>query len=134
MQIRYTITKSRDSKFRSKTVTLIYIYAVRSLIGDYQTEIQRQTVKFVKKMFDLQGEIIPDAVLQRSLPPSVLAWHPTKKIVAVGWESGEVLIWNEVDHELHESNRLHKNGVSVLEWSSNGSRLVSGDTVSHNEM
>lgn len=59
-----------------------------------------------------------------------MSWHPTRKILAVGWESGDVLIWNEHDHELHEVTALHSTGVQVIEWSTNGSRLITADQVS----
>ena len=58
-----------------------------------------------------------------------MAWHPTKKILAVGWDNGELLVWNEHDHELHESLPLHKTSITVLGWSSAGTRLSSGDKV-----
>jgi WD40 repeat protein len=60
---------------------------------------------------------------------TTFAWHPTRKILAVGWESGDVLVWNEHDHELHEASSLHNAAVRIIEWSLNGSRLVSGDEV-----
>ena len=68
--------------------------------------------------------------LQRSCQATSSSWHPTKKIIAVGFENGELLIWNAMDHELFEGLPLHKHAVTVLHWSSQGTRLVSGDKVS----
>ena len=68
--------------------------------------------------------------LKRHAQPLVLEWHPTKKIVATGWDSGEALIWNEHDHELHEVTHLHKSEIRALRWTSNGTRLLSVDSVS----
>lgn len=41
-------------------------------------------------------------------------------------------MWNDVDHELFEGLPLHKHAITVLHWSSNGSRLMSGDKVRPN--
>lgn len=49
----------------------------------------------------------------------------------MGWDNGELLIWNSVDGELFEGLPLHKTPITVLEWSSNGTRLTSGDKVYH---
>ncbi|XP_068236628.1 intraflagellar transport protein 140 homolog isoform X1 [Palaemon carinicauda] len=56
-----------------------------------------------------------------------VVWHPNKRIMAVGWESGELFIWNDHDKELHEIQSLHRAPISVLAFSSGGTRLVSGD-------
>ena len=68
--------------------------------------------------------------MKRSHPATALAWHPTKKILAVGWETGEIQLWNETTKELHEVFPLHKGEISILHWSSKGSQLLSGDSVS----
>ena len=68
--------------------------------------------------------------LHRSCQVTATSWHPTRKIIAVGFENGELLIWNDHDHELFEGLPLHKHPITVLHWSSNGSRLISGDKVS----
>lgn len=67
--------------------------------------------------------------LHRSCQVTSTSWHPTRKILAVGFENGELLVWNDVDHELFEGLPLHKHAITVLHWSSNGSRLMSGDKV-----
>lgn len=77
----------------------------------------------------MQGEHEEESSIQRSSFVSSLSWHPVRKILAIGWESGEVLIWNDHDHDLFEVYSVHKSVVKVLQWSNNGSRLVSGDEV-----
>ena len=42
---------------------------------------------------------------------------------------GEILIWNDHNEELHEVPSLHDKPITVLKWSSNGTRLASGDKV-----
>ncbi|KAK3865459.1 hypothetical protein Pcinc_025661 [Petrolisthes cinctipes] len=56
-----------------------------------------------------------------------VTWHPTKRILAVGWESGELFLWNDHEHELHEIQSLHRAPISILQFSSAGTRLVSAD-------
>ena len=68
-------------------------------------------------------------MIQRSTHVKSLDWHPTRKILAVGWENGEVVIWNENDHELHETSMHHKGAVTIIQWNPSGSRLASADLV-----
>lgn len=72
-----------------------------------------------------EGEKLLNIPLTRTCQATAMAWHPTKKILAVGWDNGELLVWNEHDHELHESLPLHKTSITVLGWSSAGTRLSS---------
>uniref|UniRef100_A0A8C1ZW73 Intraflagellar transport protein 140 homolog n=1 Tax=Cyprinus carpio TaxID=7962 RepID=A0A8C1ZW73_CYPCA len=60
--------------------------------------------------------------------PSLLLWHPTKPLLAVGWETGETVLLSHPSGELTPlPNNTHTACITVLEWSSNGSRLVTGD-------
>lgn len=70
-----------------------------------------------------------ESSIQRSSTVTGMSWHPTRKILAVGWESGEILIWNEHDHELHEATSVHSTSVKIIEWSSNGNKLITADQV-----
>ncbi|XP_052768007.1 intraflagellar transport protein 140 homolog [Mya arenaria] len=74
-----------------------------------------------------EGEKLLNVKLHRSCAVTSTSWHPTKRIIAVGFENGELLIWNNADHELFEGLPLHKHAITVMHWSSNGSRLISGD-------
>nr|XP_053636064.1 uncharacterized protein LOC128691223 [Cherax quadricarinatus] len=47
--------------------------------------------------------------------------------MAVGWESGELYLWNDHEHELHEIQSLHRAPISILKFSEGGTRLVSAD-------
>uniref|UniRef100_A0A671LEX3 Intraflagellar transport protein 140 homolog n=1 Tax=Sinocyclocheilus anshuiensis TaxID=1608454 RepID=A0A671LEX3_9TELE len=60
--------------------------------------------------------------------PSLLQWHPTKPLLAVGWETGETMLLSHPSGELTPlPNNTYNACITVLEWSSNGSRLVTGD-------
>ena len=79
-------------------------------------------------LYTEDGEHNKDATIQRSSLPTSMAWHPTNKWLATGWASGEVILWNEAAQMVHECKALHTNGVDVLEWSRDGSLLISGDS------
>ena len=80
--------------------------------------------------FPLQGEAIPNSSVQRSFGSSSLAWHPSRLTVAIGWENGEIILWNEKDKELYQAAKLHKAEVCLLSWCNSGQRLLSADKVS----
>ncbi|CAL1531559.1 unnamed protein product [Lymnaea stagnalis] len=80
------------------------------------------------RLFNEEGDKLPHKPISHQGHPTSYAWHPLRKILAVGWETGEIILWNEQDKELIEAPHLHRSEISVFQWSSNGTRLISADT------
>ena len=67
--------------------------------------------------------------LERPDQATVLRWHPMKPLLVLGWESGEVLLLSHPSGEQNPLPTTHAAPITLLEWSSSGSRLVTGDQV-----
>ena len=74
-----------------------------------------------------KGEVIDDLVVQRSLPVEEIEWHPEKKLLAAGWQSGEITISNVGVSEVYEQVQGHVSPITTLNWSTKGKHLLTSD-------
>lgn len=57
-------------------------------------------------------------------------WQSDRAVVAIGWTSGDITVYNENEHVLFEVSSLHRAPLVFLVWNMSGTRLISGDKVS----
>ena len=60
---------------------------------------------------------------------SSLCWHPLQTLLVVGWENGEIYLY---DHEETKCMRIeadasHQSAVALIKWSTFGRRLITSD-------
>lgn len=78
----------------------------------------------------MQGEHVESCHIERPHQPTVLCWHPTKPVLVLGWENGDALLLTHPSGDQTALSSTHSVCITLLEWSSSGSRLVTGDQVS----
>lgn len=74
-----------------------------------------------------QGECVHSCHVEQPHQPTALRWHPVKPVLALGWGSGEVVLLTHPSGEQTLLPSTHAACITLLEWSSSGSRLVTGD-------
>lgn len=76
-----------------------------------------------------EGQVVPNFDINRNRTPiQALKWHPSQQALAIGYQDGTVLLWNEEDRLTREDKAVHKGAVTQIVFSTDGSRLVTGDS------
>ncbi|CAG9466513.1 unnamed protein product [Pedinophyceae sp. YPF-701] len=64
-------------------------------------------------------------------PAAQLAWNPKQQVLAIAWCGGGIALWSDDSRKLKEDRTVHrethKEEVTVMRWSDDGERLVTGD-------
>jgi hypothetical protein len=58
-----------------------------------------------------------------------MEWQPEKKVIAIGWRSGEITTYNNSEEKVFEQSSSHKSPINVVRWNQNGTRMLSSDQV-----
>lgn len=87
-------------------------------------------------IFDDSGEPIKDVTfpVHATSQASAICWHSDKKLLVTGWENGEVHAWFGGNREFSTINGPHKSPIVFLEFSEQGGRMVTADSVSNKEI
>uniref|UniRef100_A0A915J5K8 IFT140 first beta-propeller domain-containing protein n=1 Tax=Romanomermis culicivorax TaxID=13658 RepID=A0A915J5K8_ROMCU len=101
-------------------------------------------------LFDDEGQKVKgsnNSLKKPTAKPLQLAWHPTKKILAVAWSTGLINVWNCAKNKAHNVGRRNDNQkswfnlghevyvisgavdleINNVQWSSEGSKLLVTD-------
>ena len=70
-----------------------------------------------------------DATPKHDIQITSIAWHPVLRYLAIGYETGEVMVWNHDENETFEGSKSHHGAVTIVRWSTDGSILISTDTM-----
>ncbi|XP_077561362.1 intraflagellar transport protein 140 homolog [Haemaphysalis longicornis] len=83
------------------------------------------------RLLSEEGVPLPSELPRKSgAQVSAMCWHPgPAPLLALGWDSGELCVWDERQAVLHEPQTQHKRAVARLLWNGAGTRLVSIDAV-----
>lgn len=73
-----------------------------------------------------QGDELP-TVIERQAEPCKLLWHPSKFVLIIGWSDGMLTSVDANDFTSFDEPNTHKGAITLLKWSSDGERLVTGD-------
>jgi len=78
-----------------------------------------------------EGELVANSSITHDFEATVFDWHPTERLLAIGWGDGMVSCWS-VDGKnkptsTFTNNVQHGSTITVLKWNPAGKRLVTGD-------
>ena len=75
-----------------------------------------------------EGVVVPNFQIQRGKTQvSQIKWHPQIQALAIGWLDGTLTLWNEDERLTRDDKTIHKASINNITFSSDGSRLVTGD-------
>ncbi|XP_019849222.1 PREDICTED: intraflagellar transport protein 140 homolog [Amphimedon queenslandica] len=74
-----------------------------------------------------EGELIADMCVERSHLAETISWHPERKILAIGWSSGEITTCNAYENEIFSVSSHHHSNVNIIRWSLTGNHIISAD-------
>eukprot|EP00976_Prorocentrum_cordatum_P093892 1189576-Prorocentrum_minimum.AAC.2 len=99
-----------------KTKPLLAVALANNAVGVYTDE---------GEPLDKQHD--PQLKGTRGVAPVALQWHPAQRLLAIGWADGVISFWNEQERRLSEDKQAHTAAITCMQWSADGSRLITGD-------
>ncbi len=80
-------------------------------------------------IFFQEETLVDDYMISKGKQCTALKWHPMYLRLGIGWADGSVSLWSEEDKLLREEKMVHKSEITAVMFSSDGSRMVTGDKV-----
>eukprot|EP01013_Petalomonas_cantuscygni_P002994 TRINITY_DN1313_c0_g1_i1.p1 TRINITY_DN1313_c0_g1~~TRINITY_DN1313_c0_g1_i1.p1 ORF type:complete len:1450 (+),score=425.61 TRINITY_DN1313_c0_g1_i1:245-4594(+) len=75
-----------------------------------------------------EGDRVDANIVRQHSASTCLAWHPTQKLLCVGWRDGTISWWSAPDTLQKEADPVHERVPIVsAEWAPSGSHFVSAD-------
>eukprot|EP01138_Halocafeteria_seosinensis_P001712 gb/GECG01001755.1/.p1 GENE.gb/GECG01001755.1/~~gb/GECG01001755.1/.p1 ORF type:complete len:1428 (+),score=214.78 gb/GECG01001755.1/:1-4284(+) len=78
------------------------------------------------RFYSEEGDELPNAVERASIPTK-LVWHPSKLVLTIGWSNGTITSVDANDFTASDDTSIHTGAISLIKWSPDGERLVTGD-------
>lgn len=60
---------------------------------------------------------------------TALCWHPDRRQLVAGWENGELNTWSAGQRTFTSISATHKSPIVYIEFSEQGGRMVTADSV-----
>ena len=77
--------------------------------------------------YKLSGEK-GEQILVKEKKVSYLQWHPRQNTLAIGYEKGQIVLYNYDQHSAKEDNEIHKDKrIVLIEYNEEGNRMISCD-------
>ena len=75
-----------------------------------------------------EGVVVPNfEIMRNKMTISSLKWHPLMQALAIGWQDGNLTLWNEDERLTLDDKTVHQSAVTNITFSTDGSRMVTGD-------
>ncbi|KAI3390005.1 hypothetical protein SNEBB_007594 [Seison nebaliae] len=75
------------------------------------------------QIFTDEGENLREAFMKNAYAPLTCDWHPTKKLLVVGWETGTLTQWSPLSKRVEHIEANHDNDIVYIIFSGNGKTL-----------
>lgn len=74
------------------------------------------------------GELQKESSWKKGKNVTAVNWHPTKRVLAVGMQDGELVTYNEEERRTYEFSAAHRVPLNILRFTKDGSKLISADS------
>ena len=77
------------------TPTNVKWHAKFPLLAVGGQEVRQAQASGAVHVFNDDANLLPDSSVLRVSFVSYVSWHPTQRYLAIGWQNGEIVVWNQ---------------------------------------